>query len=62
MTNTYKLLDHTKPLPIGEVERLYKGYWVFIVNVERSEPTETSRGELLGGIPVIIGSVPYDGV
>ena len=56
MSKTYKLLDHTEPLPIAEIRRLYDGYWVFIV---KAKYTET--GGIIEGIPVIIGAVPYDG-
>jgi len=57
MEKTYKILDHNSPLPIDEIRRLYKGYWVYIVNAEFSE-----INELLGGRPVVIGVTPFDGV
>ena len=53
---TYKVLDHTEPLPIAEIRRLYDGYWVYIV---KAKLTET--GGIIEGIPVVIGAVPYDG-
>ena len=58
MEKTYKLLDHNEPMPLADIKKLYKGYWVFIVNAKFSE---TIGGDLLSGIPVIIGSMPYDG-
>jgi len=54
---TYKLLDHTEPISKAEIEDLYDGYWVFIVKA-----TLTNTGELVEGIPAVIGAVPYDGV
>ncbi|MCL2198554.1 MAG: hypothetical protein FWB80_06500 [Defluviitaleaceae bacterium] len=57
MEKTYKLVTHSDAIPKTEIERLYDGYWVYIV---KAKMTETGR--LLEGIPVIIGSVPYDGV
>ena len=49
MDKTYKLLNHESPLPIDEIRRLYKGYWVYLVNVEFSE-----HRALLSGRPVVI--------
>jgi len=57
MNKTYKLLEHTEPLTINEIRRLYKGYWVYIVKAELGE-----HGKILSGIPVIIGQVAADGV
>ena len=57
MEKTYKLLDHTEPIPIAEIRRLYDGHWVFLVNARLTEAYE-----LIEGIPVVIGAVPYDGV
>jgi len=57
MEKTYRLLDHTDSLSIEEIERLYAGYWVYIVKAKFGE-----FNELLSGIPVVIGSTPADGV
>ena len=57
MEKTYKLLNHTEPVSMDEIRRLYDGYWVFIV---KAKLTET--GGVIEGIPVVIGSRPYDGV
>jgi hypothetical protein len=54
---TYKLLDHTTPLPAEEIRRLYKGYWVFIVNATFDE-----YNALISGTPVVIGALAFDGV
>ena len=54
---TYKVLDHTEPLSNAEIRRLYDGYWVFIANAKLTE----TYG-LIEGIPVVIGTVPFDGV
>ena len=56
MEKTYKILDHTEPLPIDEIRRLYTGYYVYIVNAKIG-----SHGEILSGIPVIIGNTTADG-
>ena len=56
MEKTYKLLDHTEPLPIEEIERLYDGFWVYIVKAKVGE-----YGEILSGIPVVIGKKSADG-
>ena len=56
MDNTYKFLDHTEPLSVEEIKKLYKGYWVYLVKAEFSK-----NNALLGGIPVIIGAIAYDG-
>ena len=57
MEKTYKLLDHTEPMSEAEIERMYDGYWVYVV---KAKMTETMR--VIEGIPVVIGAVPYDGV
>ncbi|MCL2225936.1 MAG: hypothetical protein FWB96_13290 [Defluviitaleaceae bacterium] len=54
---TYKLLSHTEAISKEEIKSLYDGYWVYIVKAKFTE----ARG-LIEGIPVVIGSVPYDGV
>jgi len=56
MKKTYKLLDHTEPLSIDEIRRLYKGYWIYIVKAQLGE-----HGKVLSGIPVIIGQMAADG-
>ena len=59
MEKTYKLLDHTKPMPITEIEKLYDGYWVFMVNVTFDKKI---KGKIVSAIPVVIGKTPFDGV
>ena len=54
---TYLELNHTKPLTIDEIERLYDGFWVYVVNAEFSE----GRRDLVRGIPVVIGTMAYAG-
>jgi len=56
MSKTYKLLDHTEPLPIDEIRLLYNGFWVYIVKAKLG-----GHGELLSGIPVVIGTMAADG-
>jgi hypothetical protein len=57
MEKTYKILDHDRPLPVGEIRTLYRGHWVYIVNAVFNN----SNG-LISGIPVVIGAKPFDGV
>jgi len=54
---TYKLLNHTEPMPYEEIKRTYRGYWVFITNVQFD-----AEDRLCRGIPAVIGRTPFDGV
>ena len=56
MEKTYKLLDHVEPLLIDEIRRLYTGQWVYLVKAKLGE-----HGELLSGIPVVVGAMAADG-
>jgi hypothetical protein len=56
MEKTYKILNHDSPLPIAEIRRLYKGYWVYIVKAELDE-----FNGIISGIPVVIGVRSSDG-
>jgi len=58
MEKTYKFVEHehSEPLSMDEIRKLYRGYWVFMVNVTFSETRE-----ILSGKPVIIGLRQYDG-
>ena len=56
MNKTYRILDHAEPLDIDEIRRLYMGYWVYLVKAKLGE-----HGELLSGIPVVIGTMAADG-
>ena len=57
MEKTYTLLNHSEPISNEEIRHLYIGYWVYVVKAKL-----TDTGGLIEGIPVIIGSRPYDGV
>jgi len=57
MEKTYKLLEHTEPLTYEEIKKMYKGYWVYIVNAQFDEEMR-----FYGGRPVVIGQTPFDGV
>ena len=54
---TYLELNHNEPLTVDEIERLYNGYWVYIVNAEFG----AGRHDLRKGIPVVIGIMAYAG-
>jgi hypothetical protein len=56
MEKTYKILNHDTPLPIAEIRRLYKGYWVFLVKAELDE-----TNAIISGIPAVIGAKASDG-
>ena len=58
MGKTYKFVDHLhpEPLPLSEIRRLYRGWWVFLTNV-----TFSATKELLSGRPAVIGVRQYDG-
>jgi len=53
---TYKFLNHDTPIPLEEIRKLYDGYWVYMVNVERDE-----FNGIIRAIPVIAGVRPHDG-
>ena len=53
---TYLELNHTKPLTIDEIRKLYDGFWVFVVKAELTE-----ERELIKGIPAVIGTMAYAG-
>ncbi len=56
MDKTYKIIHHEEALEVSEIRRLYTGYWVYIVNAKIGP-----RGELISGIPVVIGAMAADG-
>jgi hypothetical protein len=56
MEKSYKLLDYKEPMPVEEIERLFDGYWVYLVNTLYG-----SDGQLVSGIPVVCGDVCYAG-
>ena len=56
MNKTYQLVDHGEQMPLDEIKRLYEGYWVYLVKAKIGD-----NGELLSGIPVVIGVMAADG-
>jgi hypothetical protein len=54
---TYLELNHTEPMTVEEIERLYDGYWVYVVKAEFKEGTR----RLVSGIPVVIGTMAFAG-
>ena len=50
-------MNHTEPLALDEIIKLYEGYWVYIVKAKFNE-----YGGMLCGIPVVIGLTQADGV
>jgi hypothetical protein len=53
----YLELSHTEPMTIEEIEKLYDGYWVYVVKAEFKEGTRS----LIRGIPVVIGIMAFAG-
>ena len=53
---SYKELCHTVPISVEEINSLYRGYWVYVVNAEVDD-----RNRLLSGIPVVIGEIAFAG-
>ena len=56
MSKTYKHVDHQATVSVHEIERMYDGYWVYLLNVELTE-----ANEILSGIPAVIGTRSSDG-
>ena len=56
MSKSYKLLNHTEPISVDEIEKLYDGYWVYVVNAQFAE-----NGQLISGIPVVCGDCQFAG-
>lgn len=57
MEKTYKILNNTEPMSLANIKKMYKGYWVYLVKA-----VITDDGEVISGIPVILGKKAYDGV
>ena len=56
MEKTYQILDNMEPMSADEIKRAYRGHWVYVVKASQAD-----TGRLLSGIPVVIGSMAYDG-
>ena len=54
---TYLELDHKEPMTVDEINTLYNGYWVYVVNAEFYNGLKLKKG-----IPVIIANNPFEGV
>ena len=53
---SYLELDHKEPIPVENINNLYRGYWVYVVKAEFDD-----RGNLIRGIPVVIAEAAYAG-
>ena len=53
----YKIIENPVMLPKQEIDRIYEGKWVFLVNAQF-----TPNDFLIEGIPVVVGDIPFDGV
>ena len=53
---SYSELNHNAPIPVEQINDLYRGYWVYVVNAEFDD-----RGNLTRGLPVVIADAAYAG-
>ena len=52
----YLELEHEEPIPVEQINSLYRGYWVYVVKAEFDD-----RGNLIRGMPVVIADAAYAG-
>jgi len=53
----YQIIKNPKMMTSDEIDTTFMGKWVFIVNADI-----TRHGELIEGIPVVIGDYQFEGV
>ena len=53
----YQLIENPRMMPQEEIETIYDGHWVYIVNANI-----TPNGKLIEGMPVVLGKFPFAGV
>ena len=53
----YKILDNPRVMLAEEIDNTFDGKWVFVVNANI-----TRHGELIEGMPVVIGDYHFEGV
>ncbi|MDR0221870.1 MAG: hypothetical protein LBI54_10775 [Lachnospiraceae bacterium] len=53
----YKVIENPIMMSRDEIDSIYKGKWVYIVNA-----IITPQGKFIEGMPVVLGEFQYDGV
>ena len=53
----YQLIENPRMMLQEEIDSIYDGYWVYIVNANI-----TPNGKLIEGIPVVLGKFQFAGV
>ena len=53
----YEIISNPKMMTKDEIDRAYSGNWVYIVNANI-----TVHGELIEGVPVVLGEYQFDGI
>ncbi|MCL2203856.1 MAG: hypothetical protein FWB88_07955 [Defluviitaleaceae bacterium] len=53
----YQVLDNPRVMPTEEINKTFDGKWVYVVNANI-----TPHGELIEGVPVVIGDGHFEGV
>ena len=53
----YQIIENPKMMSSDDIDNTFMGKWVFIVNANI-----TRHGELIEGIPVIIGDYQFEGI
>jgi hypothetical protein len=53
----YKIIENPHIMTQAEIDAAYTGYWIYVVKANI-----TRHGELLSGMPVVLGSYQFEGV
>jgi len=53
----YQIIENPKMMKSGDIDNTFMGKWVFIINANI-----TCHGELIEGIPVVIGDYQFEGI
>ena len=53
----YQIVENPKMMTSNEIDVTFMGKWVYIVNADI-----TRHGELIKGIPVVIGDYQFEGI
>ena len=56
MDKGYALLNHKEAMSVEDIRKMYRGFWVYVVKAKLSHD-----GQLLTGIPVVIGEYAFAG-
>ncbi|MCL2821032.1 MAG: hypothetical protein FWD38_09465 [Oscillospiraceae bacterium] len=53
----YQIIENPKMMTSDDIDNTFMGKWVFIINANI-----TRHGELIEGIPVVIGDYQFEGI